>query len=640
MEIGGQNIDPLNWGGVTKRWAGQSGYNPEQPEYDSTRPDQERALAGFDRVKQDEYNQWLRNAALGKGGPSLAQQQLSQGRDQAISAAASQAAAARGGNAALANRTATQAGANAHMQAARDASALRAQEQMGYANQWGQGLQAQRAQDLTQRGQTIDEQKAQLAAQGQYQSTKGQIAAGEAERGQGIFGSVLGGTTNDLPVISDQASKMNIDSPGDAKYGVQVHNVGQPAIRTGGAVVDDPVTAVKSPGYSDQFAAIGSSNPQIGTQSQQQTEEGEKNRASSWANVGQQAMNAKSDHGAGLITSLIGMLSDEKAKTGIVDKARAAMSEHVSRGPVGLLTDYGRQATGDTAKRAAERVVGWLQPEKMQTGAVEGARGGVDYATGAAYMARAPQSRRVDIANATRKPDGSVDMGRAQNDYAAKMAAWEQAGRDADEDRRRVGRARKGRNAAEEAGAKLEREREWYRTAMAPDPSGGGHVVYSGADTKRENVALRAALRAGTPAGGDLRGGTERLERDFAQLPDKEWQYRPEFADRANERMGLPPTARFGDVRKSSPMAEDFARVASTRGVVAEDPQTGMKMLDGGQLAATTAAATGAVARHALSLEERMQRLEGRNNPNPGRDRGAGVTDAEWEEVRRGLRGR
>lgn len=615
---------------VTDPWAGQSGYDPSQPMYDPTRADVDRGRVRQLGTQQSEYNEWLKNAAMGKG-PSVAQAQLSQGRDAAIAAAASQAAAARGGNAALANRSAVDAGANLNMQAARDAAALRASEQMGYANQWGQGLQAQRAGDLTARGQTIDEQKAQLAAETAYQQNKAQIAAGNAERAQGIFGEVLGstggGVMKNLPVISDQSAKMDIDSPGEAKQGIELHNPGVPAIRTGGGMTPAPQPTA----YSDQFAAIGKAydEGQLGKTAQEQADEAE-TRRNQIQGIGQGMSNAKNDHGVGLITSILGMLSDEKAKTGIVDKARAAQSaakaamrEHVSRGPVGLLTDYGRQATGDTAKRAAERVVGWLQPEKMQTGAVEGARYGTERASGSAAVKRmSPEEQRMAVL-ATRGPRGEPGSDDDVRTYARKVAEW---------------RANQAAAKAAESDAWQEQRRygEGERARLAMKDRLG---VDSDKDTKRENVALRAALRAGTPASGELRGGTERLERDFAQLPDKEWQYRPEFADRANERMGLPPTARFGDVRKSSPMAQDFEKVPATAGVVAIDPETGMRKLDGGQLAATTAAATGAVARHALSLEERMRRLEGRGNPNPAQDSGAGVTPEEWEQVRRGLRG-
>lgn len=719
-------------GSLQKRLAGQAP-SMETPQYDPTRPDVERNLGNQVREGQSEYNAWLKNAAMGNG-PSVAQQQLSQGRDSAIGAAASQAAAARGGNAALAGRTATQSAANTTMQAARDSAALRAQEQMGYANQWGQGLQAQRAGDLTARGQSVDEQKAQLAAQTAYQQNEAQIASGNAERGQGIFGSVLGGGPGDVfggftggfgGGFSDEATKTNIDSPGEAKYGIQVHNPGQPAVRTGGGMDAAPQPRA----YSDQFAGIGAAydNGSLGKTAQEQADAAEARR-SNIQGIGQGISNAKNDHGAGLIATIAGMagaLSDEQAKTGIVDKARAvsdtakaAAREYVMRGPTGLIGSGGRAHNADVARRAAERVSDWLQPEKMRTGVAEGSRGDVDYASGAAYLARAPQSRRVDIMNATRKPDGSVDMGRGQNEYAAKLAAWEQAGRDADEDRKRWHRAQQGLAKADASEARLAAERDAYRSAMAPNPDSGVQVqsdratkmdIDSPGEAKRdievrslgapdagedfnrgagarmgedqdkmiEEALLRAGLarveqeatvdgglRAGktnvarfadaprdTGGAGGRHGlgafdrGTERLERDFAQLPDKEWQYKrdlggQDFAARANARMGLPPTARFGDARKSSPMAQDFERVPATRGVVAIDPETGLRKLDGGQLAATTAAATGAVARHALSLEERVRQLEGGGRPNPAQDSGAGVTDDEWEEVRRGLRGR
>ena len=219
----GGNLDPLQ-----KSMAGSAGYNPAQPAYDPTRADVERGQGNDVRGQQGEYNAWLQNAAMGKG-PSVAQSQLSQGRDKAISAAASQAAAARGGNAALANRSAVQTAGNMGMQANRDAAALRAQEQMGYANQWGQGLQAQRAGDQLGRGQSIDEQKAQLAAQTAYQQNQGQIAAGNAERQQGLLGDVLGGGPGAL-FNSDQSDQ---DRDRLARRGQVRHPGGEPRHASG-----------------------------------------------------------------------------------------------------------------------------------------------------------------------------------------------------------------------------------------------------------------------------------------------------------------------------------------------------------------------------------------------------------------------
>lgn len=630
---GGSGLDVAGWTGrLKKNWAGQAPYAQEAPKYDPARADVERNLANQVREGQGEYNQWLKNAAMGQG-PSVAQQQLSQGRDQAIAAAASQAAAARGGNAALANRTATQAGANMHMQAARDAAALRAQEQMGYANQWGQGLQAQRSGDLMARGQTIDEGKADIQAQTNYQQMAAQAAGANAERGQGIFGDVLGN-------ISDPSAKV-------------FQNPGQPAVTTGGAMTPAPQPAK----YSDQFAGIAKAQDDgtFGKSAEQQARDAEESRQKALDTMGKMG-NTESDHGAGLIASVIGMMSDPSAKTfvdrarGVSDMAKSAAGEYVRRGTVG--------PPAELARRAAEKAAAWLSTPnaRMRSGGAEASRYGVERAKGSADLESMSSSDRARITAATRGPEGQPGSADDNREYARKAAQWMADAKAADEDRRRYGAAQNRIRESEDARSGIEGGLMAYRDAMVapgrPTVSDTGAKMFTDSDPKakvpslggtgsgdefnqaansrmgvdQEKAMEEALLRAGldrvereATVDGGLRAGktnvarfadVEPIEREMAQIPERRWQYKEGFAQQTNQKMGLPHDDEFGYQQKTSATTKDYEAIPATRGAVLHDPKTGLGKLDGGQLASTAATGVGAVARHAMNLEARTSALE------------------------------
>ncbi len=169
--------------------------------------DQQRQLEM--RGEQGEQNQWLKNAMLGKG-PSVAEQQLRAGGARAQNAAASQAATARGGNIALANRFAAQGQAQAMADTSRDAGILRASEQQAYAQQYTGALQAQRLADLQARGMTIEEAKAQLDAEVASQRMNVDIAEGNAGRGQKGVGSLASAAA--MLFASDIAAKEDVQA--------------------------------------------------------------------------------------------------------------------------------------------------------------------------------------------------------------------------------------------------------------------------------------------------------------------------------------------------------------------------------------------------------------------------------------------
>ncbi len=179
----------------------------------------EAGLALQSRDMQGEYGNLLRAQMRGRG-PSVARMQLAQGRDAAIRGALASAASARGTNAALAGRSAAQSAGRVGQQSARDASLLRAQEQLSAQQQFGNLAQAMRGQDIQSRGLTSAEEQARLNAQVAYMNAQTKISEGEAERRQQTYGGLIkmGGS---LLGLSDVRMKDNVQPVGYGRNELQ-----------------------------------------------------------------------------------------------------------------------------------------------------------------------------------------------------------------------------------------------------------------------------------------------------------------------------------------------------------------------------------------------------------------------------------
>lgn len=189
---------------------GTSEYNPETQHLNVEKANQERELGLESRGQQQGLGEYYQNQLAGKG-PTVAQNQLMQGRDEAIKASMAAAAGGRGTNAALAQRTAVQTAGGLTQQAARDSAILRAQEQQAAAKQYSDLIQAQRMQDLLARGYSVDEAKAQLQYYSNLQKTKADIATGNAERNQKAAGGVLTAVGG---LLSDEQTKQAVEPVG------------------------------------------------------------------------------------------------------------------------------------------------------------------------------------------------------------------------------------------------------------------------------------------------------------------------------------------------------------------------------------------------------------------------------------------
>lgn len=184
---------------------GQTGYRAKPAELDTTRIDEERVAALQARQGQGALATALQRQAAGQG-PSLAGVQLRQGLQQAQAQAAQQAAAGRGVNRALAARGALNAQATLAAQAQQAGAQARVAEQLGAQSALANVLQAQRAQDLTARGFSTQEQQMLMDSRMRAQEINAGIEQGNAADRRGVVNSVLGGIAN----LSDMDAKTDI----------------------------------------------------------------------------------------------------------------------------------------------------------------------------------------------------------------------------------------------------------------------------------------------------------------------------------------------------------------------------------------------------------------------------------------------
>lgn len=176
---------------------------------DWTQADEDRRLALEARGQQQGFNAYLQNVMAGNG-PTVAQTQFDKNRQQVQNQIASQAASARGGNVALAARSAANAGANASQTAAMDASMLRAKEQQEAAGMYGSNLSNMRSQDANMQQLSQDRQKALIDAKTRQEGMNADIQSKNAEnasKGIGGLASMAAGVL----AMSDIRAKEDIE---------------------------------------------------------------------------------------------------------------------------------------------------------------------------------------------------------------------------------------------------------------------------------------------------------------------------------------------------------------------------------------------------------------------------------------------
>ena len=164
--------------------------------------------------QQQALNEMLLARAQGRGGPSVAENQLAQTTAANRAQAFGQAASARGGamNQASAQRAALYAGANTNQQAAGQGATLRAQEQQAAMNQYQAGLQAQQNAELNRQMGMAQNQvgylNAQTARQAERNKEENQAKQGMLGMGSSVIMGGLGGSDERMKHDIGPADKM------------------------------------------------------------------------------------------------------------------------------------------------------------------------------------------------------------------------------------------------------------------------------------------------------------------------------------------------------------------------------------------------------------------------------------------------
>ncbi len=601
----------MAFGGLKQGWnelRGKQTYYPNQAKFDYTRPDQERELGMGARAGQDEYLNWLRAGMEGKG-PSVAEKQMAAGRDEAIKAAASQAAGARGGQVGLANRSAGMNQANTVTASNRDAAMLRASEQMGYGQQFGAGLQAQRAQDILSRGQSIDEQRAQLDAIAAKQRLYGDLSKGEAERKQGMLGGVLG-------AISDERAKMDI----------MPLTPGAPQIRTAGGMQPRELT----PSFAEQLAsarpgAVEAMDAAKEAQDAAEKAEEERIRARAMGGMGAESSTSSGEAaGAGL--------------GGLIKKAAPLIG--------GLISDRDAKVVAyEQGLKDAAEATGTRDAESpgLQRSGFRGIERGVRRSSGdAAFKGLSPEERLSILRSTKGIPDlaqGSHQRGEAQRDIALRARERRKALDDYMRDARALDAASRapavgdqttlgpdagtpGRLASVPDMATTARGLgEGAQRGMIPDPRAArrrrdvdeflsdmrSKQIYSDIRTKTysdERTKEFPELAGRTGSGDVFAGGRGRMpdimdldaedsRRDLAPIRPVVARYKPEFAEMQGDDGGL----------HAQTIAQDHLKSPMYAGTVQKDPETGMLALDRDRLLKANTAELG-------GLDKRIRELE------------------------------
>lgn len=195
-------------GGVKSTLGGQTSYQPSIAPINQGQANSDLILANRARQQQNNLASVLQRRVAGQS-PSVAARQGQYGIAQAFQNASRIAANARGVNRGLALRAGANAATEGMAQANRDATLLRAQEQMAAEQTLGQQLAQVRAQDLQTRAGSLEAARADQAGQIAEQGIRADLAnanASRAQKGTGAVLSAVGGfMASDIRVKEDVA---------------------------------------------------------------------------------------------------------------------------------------------------------------------------------------------------------------------------------------------------------------------------------------------------------------------------------------------------------------------------------------------------------------------------------------------------
>ncbi len=173
-------------------------FEAQQFGLDPNAGDEQLRQAGEVRAKNLEVMGAVGDRAMGRGGPSVAELQLKQGQDRAISQQAALAASGGQMDYAQARRQAMLGAADISQKTAADAGILRANEQIAAQNTFGGMASSQQGADLNARGQTMNQALArsqflsgQSLSNAQFQAQQERDAV-SSRVGQMQFGAQFG----------------------------------------------------------------------------------------------------------------------------------------------------------------------------------------------------------------------------------------------------------------------------------------------------------------------------------------------------------------------------------------------------------------------------------------------------------------
>jgi hypothetical protein len=193
--------------GVDDYLFGKATYTAGFPGYRGSDAYNDRVRSLDARTQQQELGNAIQDRALGRGGPSVAEQQMQRGMNQAQQRLGQQAASARGMSRAGANLAAMRAGSDLYANTNEQTGIMRAQEQIAAQQLASQNTRDMRQQDLLSRGYSIEEAKAIMDAEIKVQDINAQTARGNAANAQGPTMMGIGALGGALGALSDERAK-------------------------------------------------------------------------------------------------------------------------------------------------------------------------------------------------------------------------------------------------------------------------------------------------------------------------------------------------------------------------------------------------------------------------------------------------
>lgn len=510
----------------------------------------DRAVQAQSRGEEGDYQAYLKNAMAGNA-PSVAQQQMAAGRDQAIKAGQAVAAGARGSGVAQAGRGAAQAGAQAGMQNAQQTAIMRAGEQQAYAQQYGQAVQNKRMQDLMAQGYSLDQAKAQLSYDASIQQARSTQSIAETKANQSSIGAIAGAVGGAL-AMSDPTGKQDVlpaEGAGDAirPNAAKVTTVQQPNLAN--ALSKNPQVITSPPEAKYDMTVMGS--PDQPMASPVRTDK----IASQYSPYNMDTLPNEATPTAPQAPGSY----DNPAVGGRIKSPNSDPSQPADQSPDPTGTN--QISFGQRLGRALAGYSGGISGNMQQLQQMQAQQN-----SGLPQMGtpQASQSAGSDAGAGPGMQELGMGIGSAMSDPSLKTDInFIPSGVDTKQD--------------------------LYPVVKQPDTK----ALDEAAAQPRYN-ALEKALE-------------HPVSKAFEDVPAYSFRHKPEFAAETNAKFGLPPNSEYGNRLQYGVMAPDLAKNPVTQSSVIKDPQ-GHERVDTSRLTMTNTAGL-------ADLGRRVSELEGGTKP-------------------------